>query len=102
MIREGGRMRCKRRRGLLRLALLLLSDADLEVLLLGFLEGLVIVARDSIGQIRTDVRAARKNDHDREVLIASGAVRAEAFDVRNCHTSSGYHLPFRCAASVVK
>ena len=78
-------------RELLRLLLLLLSDADLEVLLLGFLECLVVVPRDRIAQIGVDIGVLGQDGHNREALVASRAERPEALYVRDCHTSSGYH-----------
>jgi hypothetical protein len=72
---------------LFRFALLLLSDADLEVLLLGFLERFMIVARHRIGQILIHISALRENHHDREGLIASRAERSKPFDIGNCHNN---------------
>ena len=73
------------RPGLLRLLLLLLADADLEVLLLGFLVRLMIVPRDGVAQIGIHVGVLRKNRHNREALFAFRTERAETFDVGNCH-----------------
>ncbi len=73
------------RRELFRFFLLLLADADLEVLLFGFLERLMIVARDSIGKIVFHAGALGKDHHHGEVFIAFRAEGAEPFDVGNCH-----------------
>jgi len=70
---------------LLDLLLLLLTDADLEMLLLGFLVSLVIVTCDHIFQICVDIGVLRQNRHHREILIASGAKRAKALHVWDCH-----------------
>jgi len=59
--------------------------------LFGFLEGLVIVARNRIVQVRIHVSALREDDHQREALLALRTERAEAFDIGDCHTASGYH-----------
>src|SRR5690349_5076655 len=77
--------RKKSARLLLRFALLLLADADLEVRLLGFLESLVVVARDSVVQIVVDVSALGQDRHQGEALFAFGTKRAEPFYVGNCH-----------------
>ena len=72
---------------LLRFLLLLLSDADLEVHLLGFLERLVVMPRYGIAQILIHIGAFRQNDHDCERFFALGAERPEAFDIRNRHSN---------------
>src|SRR5260370_38164743 len=73
---------------LLRPALLLLSDADLEVGLLGFLEGLVGVARHDISQVSIHVGALGLNYHHAELFIAPRPAPPEPFDVGNCHNKS--------------
>src|SRR5689334_3255148 len=70
---------------LLRFLLLLLPDTDLEMLKLGFLVGLVIVSRHRIAQVRIHVGIPRQYSHQREILIASRAKRAESFHVGNSH-----------------
>src|ERR1051326_5004747 len=94
--------RKKSARLLLRFALLLLADADLEVRLLGFLESLVVVARDCVVQIVIYVSALGQNRHQGEALFAFGTKRAEPFDVGNCHNDS--RIPcglYFCATGLV-
>src|ERR1700691_2879384 len=78
-------------RELLRFLLLLLADADLESLLLGFLERLVIVTRHGIGEIPVHIGVLGQHRHDGESLVAGGAERPEPFHVWNCHTHPEYH-----------
>ena len=75
-------------RSLFRFALLLLSDADLEVLLLGFLERLVIVARHGFRQVLIHVRLLGQDGHQGETVIAGWAKGPEPLHIRNCHNSS--------------
>ena len=76
------------RRELFRFFLLLLADADLEVLLFGFLERLVIVARDSIVQKVIHAGALGKDHHHGEILVALRAEGAKPLDVGDCHNHS--------------
>jgi hypothetical protein len=61
------------------------------MLLLGFLERFVIVARYSIVQIGVHTGVFRQDRHQGEILVASRAEWPEPFDVGNCHTALGYH-----------
>ena len=70
---------------LLRLLLLLLADADLEVQYLGFLERLVIVTRHGICKVLIHVGFPGENRHQREILVASRAKGPEPFYIRNRH-----------------
>ena len=79
---------------LLRFFLLLLADADLEVLQLRFLKRLVIVARHDIGKIGVDVGVLRQDGHYRKAIVAGRAERAEALNVGDCHTFLVYHGAF--------
>jgi len=71
---------------LFRLFLLLLTDANLEVLVFRFLVGFVVMPRHSIRQIGIHVGILRQNRHDREILVASRAKWPEPLDIRDCHT----------------
>jgi len=73
------------------LALFLLSDANLELLLLHVLIGFVIVASHGVRQIRIYIGVFGQNRHQGEAFIARRAERPEPFDVRNCHTKLEYH-----------
>jgi hypothetical protein len=75
-----------KRAGLLRLLLLLLTDADLELSRLCFLERFVIVPVDCISQILIDIDVFGKNCHQRKGVITRWAEGPEPFNVRNCHT----------------
>jgi len=79
---------------LLRLALLLLSDADLEVELFCFLERLVIVARDGVGKKLIDIGAFGQNHHDREGFVAGRTERPEPLDIGNRHNSFRLSQPY--------
>lgn len=71
---------------LLRLLLLLLADADLEVLQFGFLESLVIVACHDIVEVGIHVGVLGQDGHHGETLVAGRAKWAEALNVGDCHT----------------
>jgi len=76
----------KLRAALLGSLLLLLTDTDFEVRLLGFLESLVIVARHRILQVAIHI-SVRLQDHlQREIVIADRAKSPKALNVRNTHT----------------
>jgi len=68
--------------------LLLLTHADLEMLLFSFLIGLVIMARYSIRQISVHVRVLWQDGHYGEILVASRAKGPKALYIRDCHTDS--------------
>ena len=68
--------------------LLLLTHADLEMLLFSFLIGLVIMARYSIRQISVHVRVLWQDGHYREILVATWAKGPKALYIRDCHTDS--------------
>src|SRR5579884_3366696 len=76
-----------RRYWLLRLLLLLLTDADLEVGLLGILERLMIVPGHCIAQILVHVGILRQDCHQREILVARGTERPETLNIWDCHNS---------------
>lgn len=76
-------------RKLLRFFLLLLADADLEMLLLGFLKSLVVVTLYGAGQIRVDIGIPGQDGHNGEAFVASRAKRTKPLYVRDCHTHSG-------------
>jgi hypothetical protein len=65
--------------------LLLLTDADLEHLLLGFLIGLMIVARNRVLDIGIRISVLGQDGHQCEILVANRAERAKALHVRDCH-----------------
>lgn len=71
---------------LLRLLLFLLTYADFEVLLFGFLIRLMIMPANGISQIRIDVGALRQHCHQREIVFAVRAKGPEPLHVRDCHT----------------
>ena len=71
---------------LLGFLLLLLTDADLEVELSGFLERFVIVPANRVRQVSIDVSFLRKHRHQREIVLAFRTEGPEALNVRNCHT----------------
>jgi hypothetical protein len=73
------------KRTLLGFLLLLLTDADLEHLLLCFLVGFVVVTSHSLIQILVDVGVFRKHRHHSEILVAGRAKWPKASHVRNCH-----------------
>lgn len=73
---------------LLGLLLFLLADAYFEMLLLGFLESLVIMARHRVRQIGVYASVLRKDGHDCETLVARRAKRPKTFYIRDCHTES--------------
>jgi hypothetical protein len=81
----------RRKKRLLALALFLLSDANLELLLLHVLIGFVIVASHGVRQIRIYVGVFGQHSHHGEGFIARRTERPEPFDVRNCHTKIEYH-----------
>ena len=90
-----------KRKELLCFLLLLLTDTNLEVLLLGFLVRLVIVTRDGIFQIRIYIGILRQDRHKREILVAGRAKWPKALYIRNGHNlqntwirqlDSGVHL----------
>ena len=83
---NAGKPRDSRYWKLLRFLLLLLADADLEVLQFSFLESLVIVACHDIVEIGVHVGVLRQDGHHRETLVAGWAKWAEALNVGNCHT----------------
>lgn len=73
---------------LLRFLLLLLADADFEVLLLCVLERLMIVARHDVRQVLVNVGILGQDRHHGEAFVAGRAEWAETLDVGNCHTCS--------------
>ena len=72
---------------LLRLLLLLLADAHLEVQDLGVLKSLMIVARHGVGEVLIDIGVLGQDSHQSETVVAGGAEGPESFNVRNCHNS---------------
>src|SRR5664279_3714752 len=70
---------------LLRLLLLLLTDADLGVQRLGIGERLVIVACHRLRQVLLDIGALRQDGHHRVAIIAGRAEGPEPLNIRNCH-----------------
>jgi hypothetical protein len=88
---NAGKPRDSRSWKLLRFLLLLLADADLEVLKLGFLERFVIVARHDVVEIGVHVGILGQDRHYREALVAGGAKWAKALNVGDCHTFLVYH-----------
>jgi hypothetical protein len=95
----GGQSRCCGRRSLLRLLLLLLTDADLEVRLLRLLIRFVIVASDGIRQIRVNIHTLRQHCHQRETLVAGRAEGTETLDIGNCHDSQCIKASVRIATA---
>ena len=73
-------------RELLRLLLLLLANADLEVRLFGLLVRFMIVPGHGVAQIGIDIGVFGQHRHHREILIAGGAERPETLHIRDCHT----------------
>ena len=70
---------------LLRLLLLLLTDADLGVQRLGILERLVIVAGHGVRQVLIDVGALGQDGHQSVAIVAGRAEGPEPLYIRNCH-----------------
>src|ERR1043166_4672939 len=73
------------RENLLRLLLLLLADADLELLLLRFLVCFPIEPLAGFGEILIDIDIFREHGHQGGGQRAVGAGDAITLDVRNCH-----------------
>jgi hypothetical protein len=70
---------------LLSFLLLLLTDADLEHLLLGFLICLMIVTRNRVLDVSIGISVLGQDSHQCETLVANRAERAKALHVRDCH-----------------
>ena len=85
---------------LLRLLLLLLTDADLGVQRLGIGERLVIVACHRVRQVLVDIGALGQDGHQRVAIIAGWAVGPEPLHIRNCHNF--YSLTRRAGAPLLK
>ncbi len=66
--------------------LLLLTDADFGLLDLRVFESFVVVARDSLGEERVNVRVPGKYGHQSVIFVALRAEWSEAFDIGNCHS----------------
>jgi hypothetical protein len=65
--------------------LLLLADTDLEHLLPGILECLMVVALNGVFHISIRVYVLRKDRHQRETLVTNRAERTKSLHVRDCH-----------------
>jgi hypothetical protein len=73
------------RQNLLRLFLLLLTDAYFEVLHFRFLKSFVVMPGYGIREIGIHVGILGKHSHQREVLVAGRAERPETLHIGNCH-----------------
>ena len=66
------------------------------MLLLGFEERFMIVARDSVAEIVLHAGTLGKDHHHGEIFVALGAEGAKSLDVGDCHNilriSQGYGL----------
>jgi hypothetical protein len=71
---------------LLGLLLFLLADADLEMRLLGFLMGLVIVPGHCVSEVRIYIGFAREHRHQGEGVVASGAIGPKTLHIGDWHT----------------
>ena len=89
-----------RKSELLLFLLLLLTDADLGMQVLGIGKRLVIVARDRIRQILIDTRALRQDCHQGVAIIADRAEGPETLYIRNCHNF--YSLTRRSGAALIE
>ena len=67
--------------------LFLLTDTNLKLLLLGFLERLVVVPGNGVSQIGIDVGIAGQNRHQSISFVASRAKRPKALYIRDRHRS---------------
>ena len=59
------------------------------MLLFGFLERLVIVPRNRIGEVSVHIGLLGEDGHNGETLVAGRAEGPEALNVRDCHTRLG-------------
>ena len=89
-----------RRSELLLFLLLLLTDADLGMQVLGIGERFVIVARDGIRQVLIHTRALRQDCHQGVAIIADRAEGPETLYIRNCHNF--YSLTRRPGAALIE
>jgi len=70
----------------------LLADTNLEVLHLGFLERLVIVARHGIRQVLVHIAVLRQDGHNREIFVAGRAEGPETFYIRDGHNLTYFSM----------
>jgi len=84
--RESGRGSVTELRGvLLRSLLLLLTDADFEHLVFGFLESLMIVPGDGVFEVRVDIGILRQDGHESVIFATGRAKGPKALYIRDCH-----------------